>query len=86
MNSRNFGRIVREKRELKRLTISRTAELANMSEEGLGLIELGISNPKLASVLSIAAVLNINLGDIEECKPEEIAETVENPSTKTETS
>ena len=76
MDTRNFGRIVREKREQKRLTISRAAALAKMSEEGLGLIELGDSNPKLSSILNIAAVLDINLGDIEKCKPEQITESV----------
>ena len=76
MVTRNFGRIVRERREQKRLTMSRTAELAGMSEEGLALIELGDSNPKLSSVLSIATVLGIDLGDIEKCKPKEIDEIV----------
>ena len=76
MATRNFGRIVREKRERKRLSMSRTAELAGMTEEGLSLIELGDYNPKLSSVLCIATVLEIDLGDIEKCKPKEIIETV----------
>lgn len=83
MATRNFGRIVREKRERKHLTISQAAELANMSEEGLGLIELGISTPKLSSILNIAAVLSIDLGDIEECKPKEIAEVLATPKNET---
>ena len=69
MSTRNFGRLVREKRERKHLTIARTAELAGLTPEGLSHIELGDSVPKLSSVLSIAAVLDIDLGDIEECKP-----------------
>ena len=69
MSTRNFGRIVREKRERKRLTIARAAELAGLTPEGLSHIELGDAVPKLSSVLSIAAVLEIDLGDIEGCKP-----------------
>jgi len=57
MFTRHFGRIVRDKRERKRLTVARTAELAGLSEAGLTLIEMGDSNPKLSSITSLAAVL-----------------------------
>lgn len=73
MATRNFGRIVRRERERRRLSLARAAEMAGLSDAGLALIEMGDSNPKLSSVLSIAAVLNIDLGDIEVCKPSDIS-------------
>lgn len=71
-----FGRLVREKREQLRLTIGAAAELCGLSDRGLELIELGDSDPKLSSVLSIALALNIDLGDINVCIPEPEAEHV----------
>ncbi len=64
----NLGRLIREKRERRGLTIAETAELCSLSDRGLELIELGDVNPKLSSFLRIAAVLGIDLGDIEDCK------------------
>lgn len=59
-----FGKIVRDKRERKGMSLERTAELCGLSVQGLELIELGDSNPKLSSVLSIASVLDIDLGEL----------------------
>lgn len=59
-----FGKIARDKRERKGMSLERTAELCGMSVVGLELIELGDSNPKLSSVLSIASVLGIDLGEL----------------------
>lgn len=73
MSTSNFGRIVRERRERKRLTITRAAEMTGLSDAGLALIELGDSNPKLSNVLCIAAALDIYLGDIDKCKPDDAA-------------
>lgn len=69
MTTQHFGRIVRERRERLGKTISETAENCGLSTRGLELIELGDSDPKLSSVLRIAAVLNIDLGDINSCIP-----------------
>lgn len=69
MSTQHFGRIVREKRERLGLTIKQAAELCGMSDRGLELIELGDSDPKLSSVLRIAAILEIDLGDISSCIP-----------------
>jgi len=69
MFTQHVGRIIREKRERKRLTVARAAELAGLSETGLTLIELGDTNPMFSSVVSIAAVLDIDLGDLNSCKP-----------------
>ena len=59
-----FGRMVRNKRELRRMSIEHTAELCGLSAVGLSLIEFGDSNPKLSTVLSIARVLDIDLGEL----------------------
>jgi transcriptional regulator with XRE-family HTH domain len=76
MFTRNFGRLVRDKRERKHLTVAHAAELAGLSETGLTMIELGDTNPKLSSITSLATVLDIDLGDLNPCKPslEELAE------------
>ena len=68
MSSRNLGQLIRGKRERMRLTIARAAELCGLSDRGLLQIELGDVDPKLSSLLKIAAVLEIDLGDIESCK------------------
>lgn len=69
MATQQFGRIIREKRESLGLTIKEAAELCGMSDRGLELIELGDSDPKLSSILRIAAILEIDLGDISSCIP-----------------
>lgn len=71
-----FGKLVREKREQQKLTIGAAAERCGLSDRGLEMIELGDSDPKLSSVLSIAHALNIDLGDISVCIPEPEAEHV----------
>lgn len=76
METQHVGRIIRDKRERKRLTIAQAAELAGLSEIGLELIELGDSAPKFSSVIKIAAVLDIDLGDLNSCKPETNPDTV----------
>ena len=67
MTTQHFGKIVRDRRERLGLSISETAERCGLSTRGLELIELGDSDPKLSSVLRIAAALNIDLGEIASC-------------------
>lgn len=69
--ARNFGNIVRDKRERKGWTIKQAAERCGLSERGLIMIELGDSDPKLSNVLIIARTLDINLGEMNICIPEE---------------
>ena len=79
MFTQHFGRIVRNKRERNHFTIAHTAELAGLSTTGLTLIEFGDSDPKLSSVINLATALNIDLGELNACKPketEEIEETI----------
>lgn len=68
MSVGNFGRIVRERRERMGMTIAQAAELCCLSERGLWLIEVGDVDPKLSSLLRIAAVFKIDLGDVDVCK------------------
>ena len=67
--ARNFGRIVRECREKRDLTIKEAAELCGMSDKGYEMIELGDSDPKLSSILNISAALDINLEELNSCIP-----------------
>ena len=76
METQHLGRIIRDKRERKRLTVVQAAELAGVSEMCLEFIELGDSNPKFSSVVKIAAALDIDLGDLNSCKPEKNPDTV----------
>ncbi len=76
MNTQHFGRIVRDKRERKRMTMVYCAELAGISEVALSAIEFGDSNPKLSSILNLAAALDIDLGELNSCKPKENKETI----------
>ena len=71
MTTHHWGRIVRDRRERRGLTIAEAAELCGISERGLSQIELGDAIPKLSTFVRIAAVLKIDLGDIECCKPTE---------------
>lgn len=68
MSSHNLGRLIRDKRERKHLTVANAAELCGLSDRGLIRIELGDVDPKLSSLLKIAVVLEIDLGDVEVCK------------------
>ena len=74
MSTQKFGKLVRERREGKNLTVAHAAELCELSDRGLALIELGDVDPKLSSVIKIATVLGIYLGNIEGCKPHSVAE------------
>jgi len=65
--NQNFGRIVRERREHKGLTLETASELCGISDKTLENIELGDSNPKLSTVMKIAAVLDIDIGILKHC-------------------
>lgn len=76
MDTQHLGRIIRDKRERKKLTVAKAAELAGISEMCLEFIELGDSNPKFSSIVKIAAVLDMDLGDLNSCKPETNPDTI----------
>ena len=76
MSTREIGRLIRERREGQRLTVAHAAELCELSDRGLALIELGDVDPKLSSIVKIATVLEIYLGDLEACKSKEPSEKI----------
>ncbi len=65
--TRHIGRIIRERRLEKGLTLEKTAELCDMSRRGFEKIELGDSDPKWSTVVKIANILEIYLGDLSVC-------------------
>lgn len=72
VTTHNFGRIVRNHRENKRITLEKAAEKCGMSVKGYELIELGDSDPKLSNVLNIAAIFNMDLGELNVCVPSKV--------------
>ena len=62
MNTRHFGRIMRERRENSYISLRALSDLVDISEHALRSIELGDSDPKLSSVLKIAGALQIDMG------------------------
>ena len=69
MNTKHFGRIMRERRENCYITLRALSDLVDMSEHALRSIELGDSDPKLSNVLKIAGALQIDMGMLNSCIP-----------------
>ena len=69
MNTRHFGRIMRERRENSFISLRALSDLVDISEHALRSIELGDSDPKLSSVLKIAGALQIDMGMLNSCIP-----------------
>ena len=67
LETRHYGRKIRNLRENRGLTLIQAAELCNLSDRGLADIELGVSDPKLSTVLSIAQAYGMDLGDLNSC-------------------
>ena len=51
MNTKHFGRIMRERRENSFISLRALSDVVDMSEHALRNIELGDSDPKLSNVL-----------------------------------
>lgn len=66
--TKHYGRIVRNSRQYKGLTIKEASELCGLTPQSLNGIELGDHNPKLSSVLGIAVAFDIDLGALNDCK------------------
>lgn len=62
-----FGKIIRGERERRKLSLRKAADLINLSEKCIERIELGDSDPKLSNVLKIAAVYEMDLGELNSC-------------------
>ena len=69
MNTKHFGRIMRERRENSYISLRALSDLVDISEHALRSIELGDSDPKLSSVLKIAGALQIDMGMLNSCVP-----------------
>ena len=69
MNTKHFGRIMRERRENFFISLRALSDVVDMSEHALRNIELGDSDPKLSNVLKIAGALQIDMGMLNSCIP-----------------
>jgi predicted transcriptional regulator len=69
MNTKHFGRIMRERRENSFVSLRALSDVVDMSEHALRNIELGDSDPKLSNVLKIAGALQIDMGMLNSCIP-----------------
>ena len=69
MNTKHFGRIMRECRENSYISLRALSDVVDMSEHALRNIELGDSDPKLSNVLKIAGALQIDVGMLNSCIP-----------------
>ena len=69
MNTRHFGRIMRERRENSFISLRALSDLVDISEHALRSIEFGDSDPKLSNVLKIAGALQIDMGMLNSCVP-----------------
>ena len=69
MNTKHFGRIMRERRENSYISLRALSDVVDMSEHALRNIELGDSDPKLSNVLKTAGALQIDMGMLNSCIP-----------------
>lgn len=67
---KSFGGLIRAKRKEQNLKIKELSARCGISNRGYGNIELGHASPKLDHLLSIAAALDIDLGELNYLKPE----------------
>lgn len=74
MATTHFGRLVRDKRENKGYTVKEGAEMCGLSTQSLTSIEYGDTNPRLSNILNIGVAFDIDLGDLNPCKPKEIVQ------------
>ena len=60
----HVARILREEREKRGLSMTVLAERAGLSQAMISFVEREIRNPSLDTLLRIAEVFDLNLGDI----------------------
>lgn len=63
-NFQKFGEYIRANRETLKLTRAKLAEYCNISDKCLGNIELGLSDPKTSTLISICSELDVNLNNL----------------------
>lgn len=66
-DSVHYGRLIRDLREKAKMTIEEASEKYELSMTGLVKIEFGDSDPKLSTIIRIAKVLKMDLGDLNCC-------------------
>ena len=64
-----LGELIREKRATLGISIEEASARCKISSRGYGNIELNHAEPKLSNLLAIAAVLDIDLGELNCLKP-----------------
>ncbi len=69
MENQSVGQILKKRRKALELTLEKAAELCGMSARGYRKVEQGESDPKLSSLLRIAAAYEMDLGDLNLCVP-----------------
>ncbi len=74
-HSAHVGKIIRQRRKELHLTIAVTAEMADISDRCLEKIELGDCDPQWSTIIKLAKILNLNLGDFSSCVPDNILST-----------
>jgi transcriptional regulator with XRE-family HTH domain len=62
--SSHVARILREEREKRGISMTALAERAGLSQAMISFVEREIRNPSLDTLLRIAEVLDLNLGEI----------------------
>jgi transcriptional regulator with XRE-family HTH domain len=60
----DVGRMIRERRRSKQLTLAQLAELANVSTSYVSQVERGVANPTLASLKTLSHALGITVGSL----------------------
>jgi transcriptional regulator with XRE-family HTH domain len=80
--SESVGQKIRSLRKQKGLTLRETAELSKRSSSLLSLIERGIVNPSLSTLISIAEVMQIPISQLvmEDSDPEEFSSSLMKPN------
>ncbi len=62
--SSQVARILREEREKQRISMTTLAQRAGLSQAMISFVEREIRNPSLDTLLRMAEVLDLNLGDV----------------------
>lgn len=58
----DVGRMIRQQRKAKQLTLAQLASLANVSTSYVSQVERGVANPTLASLKTLSSALGITVG------------------------
>lgn len=67
--TQHIGRKIRDRRETLGWSIEFAAEKCELSSRALDDIELGKTDPHLSTIMKIASVLSMDLGELNSCIP-----------------